>query len=247
MLPIKPAETSHGAMSRRPAIVCDVNETLLDLETLRPTLERVFEDSAALRLWFAALVTYSEALTLADVYVPFTDIGASVLRMLAATRGVPVSDDDVSELSERFASMPPHPDVAPALRRLRDRGFALFTLTDNTLEISERQLESAGLLSLFNRRFSVDKSVRRHKPAVEAYESVASALQAEPGDICMVANHVWDTIGATAAGWQAGLVLRTGNAPLDIGPQPTYIGEDLHSLADQLIDRYPAGASSKAA
>ena len=42
-----------------------------------------------------------------------------------------------------------------------------------------------------------------------------------------------------AAGWQAGLILREGNAPLDVGPQPNYIGDDLDAIADQLIERYP--------
>jgi hypothetical protein len=54
-----------------------------------------------------------------------------------------------------------------------------------------------------------------------------------------VACHVWDTIGALSAGWQAGLILREGNAPLDAGPQPTYIGKDLDAIADQLIEHYP--------
>jgi 2-haloacid dehalogenase len=225
---------------KQPVIVFDVNETLLDLETLQPTFERIFDDPAAMRLWFAGLITYSEALTLAGVYVPFTDLGAAVLRMLAATRDVAISDDDAAELIDRFASMPPHPEVPAALRRLRDHGFRLFTLTDNTLEISGRQLEEGGVIDLFERRFSVDETVKRHKPAPEAYHSVAEALDVAPGDICLVASHVWDTIGALAAGWQAGLILRVGNAPLGVGPQPTYIGDDLDAIADQLIERYPA-------
>ena len=227
-------------MAQRPIIVFDVNETLLDLETLRPTFDRIFDDRAALRLWFADLITYSEALTLAGVYVPFTDIGGAVLRMLAATRDITISDADSAELTDRFASMPPHPEVPAALRRLRDHGFRLFTLTDNTLEISGRQLETAGVIDLFERRFSVDETVRRHKPAPEAYHSVASELDVNPGDICLVACHTWDTLGALAAGWQAGLILREGNAPLDVGPQPNYIGADLDAIADQLIARYPA-------
>jgi 2-haloacid dehalogenase len=220
----------------RPIIVFDVNETLLDLETIRPTFDRIFDDPAAMRLWFAGLITYSEALTLANVYVPFTDIGASVLRMLAAARGITITDADGEELTDRFASMPTHPEVPAALGRLRDHGFRLFTLTDNTLAISGRQLEKAGVIDLFERRFSVDESVRRHKPAQEAYASVSATLDVEPGDICLIACHVWDTLGAVAAGWQAGLILRDGNAPLDVGPQPTYIGDDLDQIADQLID-----------
>jgi len=225
-------------MRRRPIIVFDVNETLLDLDTLHPTLDRIFGDPAALRLWFANLITYSEALTLAGVYVPFTDIGAAVLRMLAATRDITISDSDAAELTERFATMPPHPEVPAALRRLREDGFRLFTLTDNTLAISGRQLEHAGVIDVFERRFSVDETVRRHKPAPEAYHSVATALEVDPGDICLVACHVWDTIGAQAAGWQAGLILRQGNAPLGVGPQPDYTGKNLDEIADQLIGKY---------
>jgi 2-haloacid dehalogenase len=230
-------------MAKQPIIVFDVNETLLDLDTLHPTLDRIFGDPAALRLWFANLITYSEALTLAGVYVPFTDIGAAVLRMLAATRGITISDADAAELTDRFATMPPHPEVPAALRRLRDHGFRLFTLTDNTLAISGRQLEHAGVIDVFERRFSVDETVRRHKPAPEAYGSVVTALGVDPGDICLIACHVWDTIGAQAAGWQAGLILRQGNAPLDVGPEPDYIGKDLGEIAEQLIRKYGSGAA----
>jgi 2-haloacid dehalogenase len=231
-------------MPTQPVIVFDVNETLLDLEALRPVFDRIFNDPAAMRLWFANLITYSEALTLADVYVPFTTIGGAVLHMLAATRAIAISDDATAEFTERFASMPPHPEVPAALRRLRDHGFRLFTLTDNTLEISGRQLERAGVIDMFERRFSVDETVRRHKPAREAYCSVATTLGVDPGGICLVASHVWDTIGAGAAGWQSALILREGNAPLDVGPQPDYVGEDLDAIADQLIKRYPAATGT---
>jgi 2-haloacid dehalogenase len=233
-------------MAQRPIILFDVNETLLDLETIRPTFDRIFDDPAAMRLWFAGLITYSEALTLAGVYVPFTDIGGAVLRMLAATRDIAISDADAAELTDRFVSMPPHPEVPAALRRLREHGFRLFTLTENTLEIAGRQLEKAGVIDVFERRFSVDETVRRHKPAPEAYHSVATELGVDPSDICLIACHTWDTIGALGAGWQAGLILRQGNAPLDVGPQPDYVGDDLDEVADELIARYPAGATAMA-
>jgi 2-haloacid dehalogenase len=227
-------------MPARPIIVFDVNETLLDLESLRPTFDRIFHDPAAMRLWFANLITYSEALTLAGVYVPFTDIGAAVLRMQAATRDITISAADADELTNRFATMPPHPEVPAALHGLRENGFRLFTLTDNTLGVSGRQLEHAGVIDVFERRFSVDETVKRHKPSPEAYQSVATALGVGPDGACLIACHVWDTIGALSAGWEAGLILREGNAPLDVGPQPTYIGKDLDAIAGQLIERYPA-------
>jgi hypothetical protein len=40
-------------MAALPLIVFDVNETLLDLETMEPTFERIFGEKSAMRLWFA--------------------------------------------------------------------------------------------------------------------------------------------------------------------------------------------------
>jgi 2-haloacid dehalogenase len=98
--------TQSYISDKLPIIVFDVNETLLDLGTMQPIFERIFEDAGAMRLWFANLITYSEALTLAGAYVPFSDIGGAVLRMLAETRGIAITDADTTELTNRFASMP---------------------------------------------------------------------------------------------------------------------------------------------
>ena len=89
-----------------PLIVFDVNETLLDLETLAPTFERVLNDQAAMRLWVANLIMYSAALTVAGQYVPFTDIGVAVMAMLPKSRGVEVNDDTKKDLTEQFSTLP---------------------------------------------------------------------------------------------------------------------------------------------
>jgi hypothetical protein len=57
-------------MSDPPLLVFDVNETLLDLETMAPTFERIFDDKSAMWLWFSNLILYSAALTLAGHYAP---------------------------------------------------------------------------------------------------------------------------------------------------------------------------------
>jgi hypothetical protein len=90
-------------MAARPLIVFDVNETLLDLGTMEPTFQRIFGDKNAMRLWFANLILYSVALTVADSYIPFTDIGSAVMKMLADTRGIKIRDEDKTRNS---ASMP---------------------------------------------------------------------------------------------------------------------------------------------
>src|SRR5215471_8658899 len=110
-------------MAEFPLIVFDVNETLLDLQTMEPTFERIFGEKDAMRLWFANLIMYSAALTVAGCYVPFTDIGGAVMKMLADTKGIKITDADRRGLTDKFSTMPPHAEVPGALRKLRSAGF----------------------------------------------------------------------------------------------------------------------------
>src|SRR6516165_12482407 len=224
-------------MPALPLIVFDVNETLLDLETMEPTFQRIFGDKSAMRLWFANFIMYSAALTIVGCYVPFTEIGAAVMKMLADTRNIKINEEDKKELTERFSTMPPHPEVLAALRKLRAAGFRLFTLTDNLLEVQTRQLEHGGIVDFFERRFSAD-GVEHHKPSRQAYAYVERELGVDPSRLWLVACHTWDTLGAVAAGWEAALITRVGNDVLGVVPQPQIVGADLDDVADQLIARY---------
>jgi len=223
-------------MAALPLIVFDVNETLLDLRTMEPTFQRIFDDKSAMRLWFANLVLYSVVLTLAGSYVSFTDIGSAVMKMLADTRGIKIKEEDKRELTDKFLTMPPYPDVQVALSKLRAAGFRLFTLTNNIIEVQARQMEHAGIAHFFERLFSVD-IVKRHKPAPQTYAQVEKELGVKPSQLCMIACHTWDILGAVAAGWEAALVKRVGNDVLAVGPQPQIVGDDLNDVADQLIAR----------
>src|SRR6476620_4643112 len=155
----------------------------------------------------------------------------------ADTRGIKIGDKDKEELTEKFSTMPSHPEVPAALRKLRNAGFRLFTLTNNLPEVQTRQLEHGGIVDLFERRFSAD-DVKHHKPSREAYAYVERELAIEPSQLCLVACHTWDTLGAVAAGWGAALIRRIGNDVLGVGPQPQIVGDDLNDVADQLIARH---------
>jgi 2-haloacid dehalogenase len=80
--------------------------------------------------------------------------------------------------------------------------------------------------------------VKHNKPAPQAYAYVEKELGAKPSELCMIACHTWDTLGAVAAGWEAALVKRVGNDVLAVAPQPQIIGKDLSDVADQLIVRH---------
>ena len=229
-------------MTSTPSVlVFDVNETLIDIDSIAPLFEQIFGDAGAMREWFGELLMHSMAVTLSEHYVDFFTLGQGVLRMLGTTRGVDVCDDDERALRQAMLTMPAHPDVADGLLALRDKGFRLVTLTNSPPDPDgPSPLEHAGLSHLFERQFSVD-TCRMFKPAPTTYRNVCEQLGVSPADCMMVAAHVWDTIGAQSAGFSGALITRPGNAALPIPglPQPTIVASDLRELAADLTNSVP--------
>lgn len=219
-------------MNTRPLIVFDVNETLLDIDVLEPLFADIFTAPGRMREWFAQVILYSEALSLAGPYVPFGKLGGGVLRMLGQIYGVAVTDDHVRELGTLMAGMPVHADVAAGLAVLKDAGFALVTLTNSPANAGPDPLEKAGLGSMFDRRFTVD-TVQRFKPTPATYQLVEDTMESTPDATWLIAAHTWDTIGAQSFGWNAALITRGVNAPLILGgiPQPTLVARDIGEAA----------------
>jgi 2-haloacid dehalogenase len=216
--------------------VFDVNETLLDIEAMAPFFARVFGDGQVLREWFAQLVLYSNVVTLSGLYQDFFALGQGVLRMLGEIHKIEIHSSDTGELKTRMLNIPAHVDVPEGLSLLKEAGFRLVTLTNSPPHPDGSPLERAGIAHFFERQFSVE-AVRQFKPAPKVYQMVASALNGPLSSLCMVAAHVWDTIGAQTVGCSGALITRPGNAPLMIEglPQPDCIASDLVQLAKQLI------------
>jgi 2-haloacid dehalogenase len=156
--------------------------------------------------------------------------------MLGEIYHIVIKDSDVEELRTRMLTMPAHPDVPPGLKLLQDAGFFLVTLTNSPPVPGPSPLENAGLGGWFEKSFSVDR-VRRFKPAPEVYHMVVDEMGVSPSQICMVAAHVWDTIGAQSIGCSGALIARPGNASLQVKgvPQPQIVGPTLPEMAAQAI------------
>jgi 2-haloacid dehalogenase len=228
---------AKSGVSAVPSIcVFDVNETLLDIEFIAPLFQRLFGDRQVLREWFGELILYSDAISLAGPYATFFTLGQGILKMLGTIHHVSVRESDIDELRTRMLTMPAHPDVPAGLKQLKDANFRLVTLTNSPPDPETSPLKHAGIDGWFEKSFSIDR-VRRFKPAPQVYHMVAEELGVPTSAICMVAAHVWDTIGAQSVGCSAALIARPGNAPLPVPglPQPQAVAPELPGVATQLI------------
>ena len=215
-------------------IVFDVNEMLLDLAALDAPFVEVFGEASVRVLWFAQVLQSAMTGNSIGKYSNFGVIGAAALEMVAARRGVSLSDDDRLNILGTMRKLPAHPEVPAALQRLKSAGYRLATLTNSPPAAVDAQLAFAGIADMFEMSLSVD-AVSKFKPHRVAYDMAARRLDVAPADVMMVAAHNWDTSGALTAGWQAAFVARPGMVlgPLDATPQIE--GGDMTDVVEQIL------------
>ena len=145
-----------------------------------------------------------------------------------------MSSGDRTRILQGMLKLPAHTDVREGLQVMRDAGLRLVTLTNSAPAAVQQQLANAGLATLFERSFSVD-TVRRFKPAPEAYRSVAEALRVPVDQLRLIAAHAWDIVGALRAGCAAAFVARPGKVLYPLGPQPDIVGPDFLKVAQAIV------------
>jgi 2-haloacid dehalogenase len=215
--------------------VFDVNETLLALGALDPHFERVFGDASVRRAWFSQLLQSALVATVTGAYSDFGRAGGAALEMVAKREGVEISDEDRQMILGGMRELPPHPEVAESLERLREAGLRLATLTNSPRQVAEDQINNSGLRDYFEQLLSAD-DVQRLKPAPEPYRMAAESLGVEVGGIRLVAAHAWDVAGALRAGCAAAFVARPGMVLDPLVERPDVVGDDLREVADRILE-----------
>ncbi len=214
--------------------VFDVNETLLDLSAMDPGFQDVFGDASVRQAWFQQMLQSAMVSIITDSYRDFGSIGQAALKMVAARRGVELSEDRLRSVLSRIRQLPPHREVPGALRRLAGAGVRLAALTNSTQQVAEAQLSNAGLGPLFEQILSAD-TVRRLKPAREPYLMAAQRLGVDPAQVVLVAAHAWDVAGAMHAGCAAAFVARPGMVLDPLVHEPDVVATDLEEVADAVL------------
>ncbi len=219
-------------MQKPKIIIFDVNETLLDLAPLKKAVAKTLNNQGdLLPLWFSTMLHYSLVETLTEHYHNFGEIGAAALVMVAEKQGIELNyQDAISAIIPPLQKLPAHQEVARALKLLSENGYCLVSLTNSSSEDSEAQLRNAGLIDLFEKRYSIE-TIRKYKPHPDTYRMIVDDYSVKPEQVMMVAAHAWDLIGAKNVGLQTAFIKRPGATLYSNTPMPDYVVNDLLGLA----------------
>lgn len=216
-------------VAQRPTVVAfDVFETMFSPDLIAEGFAEVGLPPETAQLWFARIQRDGFALAAAGGYAPFRDLAAANLEQLVG-RG-----EAVLGILTRIRRLTAHPDVGPALARLRDAGVRIVTLSNGHADTIREMLDHAGLSPLVEVCLSVD-AAGYWKPRPEPYHYAAEHCGVAPDQVALVAVHPWDVHGAAHAGLTTGRVARPGGPPGDGFDPPDVEGASLVEVADALL------------
>ena len=214
-------------------LLFDVNETLLDLASIKRSVNDLLLDESGATLWFSTMLHHSLVMTVSGKHADLMEVGAAVLQMLARNRDIALSTDEAKQTLSAMRALPPHPDVLPALDRLKRAGYRLATLTNSSKTAVKAQIEHAALEGFFEQQLSVE-TPRLFKPHHSVYAWATKEMNAAEADCMLVAAHGWDVAGAKWAGLQAAFIARSGQQIFPLAEPPEIDVADFSALADAL-------------
>ncbi|WP_174545277.1 haloacid dehalogenase type II [Formosa haliotis] len=231
-----PRDNKKTEGNRPKVLFFDVNETLLDLTTMKASVGKALDGhSELLPLWFTTMLQYSLVSTVGNQYNDFGIIGAAALQMVALNNGITLSETEAKEaILGPIRSLPAHPEVKEALQSLKDAGYKLVSFTNSSNKGVETQFKNAGLLDYFEERLSVE-DVGKFKPHADTYAWAARKMGVQPKECLLVAAHGWDIAGALWANWRGAFVSRPGAQLYPLSPSPEINEPNLKRIAERLI------------
>ena len=163
-------------MKRPKILFFDVNETLLDLGAMKTSVAKALNGRAdLLPLWFTTMLQYSLVATVGDNYDDFGEIGAAAIIMVARNNGITLSQDAARKAMQPIRSLPPHPDVLPALDELKKAGFRMVTLTNSSQAGVDEQISNVELMDKFEARLSIE-DIQMFKPHGHVYQGLIGQM-----------------------------------------------------------------------
>lgn len=219
----------------RKTILFDINETVLNLNLLKPKFKDNFGDEAVMGLWFSTLLHTSTVCAVTGLKSGFATLAADILDNVAVRQGVTLSTERRDDILSTFSSLAAHEDIKPALSELHKQGYRTIAFSNSSLALIEKQIENAGLNDYFDEIISVE-STGSFKPDPNVYQYVANKLNEPLNDLRLVATHDWDTHGAMSAGMLAAYIDRAGTPYNPQYLKPDIVEKDMKKVIEKIIE-----------
>lgn len=182
------------------------------------------------KAWRARQFEYTWLRTLGGNYADFWQVTEEALVFAARTLNVELPPERRDRLMQTYLELKAWPDVAPALKTLKDAGIRMAFLSNLTVKMLDAAVKNSGLEGFFEDHLSTDR-VKAFKPDPRAYQMGIDAFKLKKEEIAFAAFAGWDVAGARWFGYPTFWVNRANAPAEELGATPDGIGAGLGDLA----------------
>lgn len=215
-------------------VLFDMNETLLDLNLLKESFEKHFEDPTVPKYWFAKVLHYSTVMGAMDEYTDFGKLSEAALESLFSEKDKELTNEIKKDILGSFKKLPAYDDVPEALKLLRENDIKVVAVTNSSYKMVKEQLTNSGLIELFDSYYSVD-AVQKYKPLKDIYQYVLKEETITADETVMVATHDWDLFGAKKVGLITAYINRKKDQYNPYYSKPDISSSNLVDLIKEII------------
>jgi 2-haloacid dehalogenase len=217
-------------------ILFDINETVLNLSTLKPKFKIAFGNEGVTATWFSMLLHSSTVCIMTEVKTDFATLASTMLNSIAVRMNIKLSDEVHKDILNSFASLAPHSDIVPALVKLKSAGFRTVAFSNSSRDLISIQMKNSGLIEYFDDIISVEET-GSFKPDPAVYKFAAKELKQPIENLRLVATHDWDTHGALSVGMRAAFINRSNTIYHPLYRQPDIVASSMGNIVEQIIDK----------
>ncbi|MBB4801732.1 haloacid dehalogenase type II [Flavobacterium aquidurense] len=230
----KPEPNISTQILKPEVLFFDINETILDLEPLKKSVNTLLKSNDLGTLWFSTMLQYSFVTSLSNQYFDFGKIGVSALQMVADTNNINITEEQAQNVVKHILNLKPHPDVKEGLQLLKNAGYKMVSFTNSSNFGVQQQLKNASINEFFDDSISVE-DFGKFKPDMNVYQWAARKMKTPNNKCLLVAAHGWDIAGALWADWQGAFLRRPGQTLFPLAPKPHFDKANLLELAQELV------------
>ncbi len=214
----------------------DVYGTLIDPFGISTKLEEYVGDKAPTfaQVWRDKQIEYLFRRALMRDYKDFPTCTRQALEFTNERLQTELPDGAKDTLMEKYRVLPPYPDVAESLQKLKAANCRMYAFSNGHPDDLAQLLKHAGLSEHLDGIVSVH-GVQSYKPDPAVYQHFLDSSNAKIQSTWLISGNPFDVIGAQAAGWKTAWLKRDPAAvfdPWDVEPTATI--SNLGELIDAL-------------
>jgi len=185
--------------------------------------------------WRTRQFEYTWLRSMMGRYTDFWQVTEDALVFAAHTLKLELTPEKRARLMQAYLELKAWPDVAPALKTLRDLNLRLGFLSNITPKMLNAGISNSGLNGVFEQVLSTDRA-KIYKPHPRAYQIGVDAFGLSPEEILFVAFAGWDAAGAKSFGYPTFWANRMNIPAEELGVAPDAVGHDLTDLTKWILD-----------